>query len=85
MLSSLNGSAMWPAGSDTGALGDITAASPDLWANFPKVIEATKALGAAVNIMADEAGKDLASLQAAIGGVGKVCGACHKSFRVEKK
>ena len=84
VLSTLNGSAIWPAGSDAGALGDVTTASADLWANFPKVIVAAKALGAAANIMADEAGKDLASLQAAIGGVGKACGSCHKQFRVKK-
>ena len=84
VLSTLNASAMWPAGSDAGALGDVTTASPDLWANFPKVIEAAKAFNAAAGVMVEAAGKDLPSLQAAMGVVGKSCGSCHKPFRVKK-
>ena len=85
VLSTLNASAMWPQGSDAGALGDITTASADLWANFPKVIEAAKAFSAAASAMDAAAGKDLASLQGAMDGVGKACGGCHKPFRVKKK
>ena len=85
VLSTLNASAMWPAGSDAGALGEATTASPDLWANFPKVIVAAKAFAAAADAMDAAAGKDLASLQGAMGGVGKSCGGCHKPFRVKKK
>ena len=85
VLSMLNASALWPQGSDAGALGDVTTASPDLWANFPKVIEAAKAFNAAAGAMDAAAGKDLASLQAAIGGLGKSCAGCHKPFRVKKK
>jgi cytochrome c556 len=81
VLTTLNGMAMWPKGSDNVALGDKTNALPALWENFPKVIEATKALSAAADVMADAAGKDLASLQGAIGAVGKACASCHGQFR----
>jgi len=84
LLSMLDASALWPAGSDAGALGDRTTASPDIWANFPKVSEAAKAYVVAADAMAEAAGKDLASLQGAIGDVGKSCGTCHKPFRVQK-
>lgn len=84
VLSTLNASAMWPQGSDAGALGDATTASPELWKSFPKVIEAAKAFGAATDVMVAAAGKDLPSLQAAMGVVGKSCGGCHKPFRVKK-
>ncbi len=84
VLGMLNASAMWPQGSDASAYGDGTTASPDLWANFPKVIEAAKAFNAAATAMEAAAGKDLASLQGAIGGVGKSCAGCHKPFRVKK-
>ncbi len=82
---SIDQSAMWPPGSDNGAMGDKTRALPDLWTTFPKVLDAQKALVAATEGMVAAAGKDLASLQAAIGAVGKGCGGCHKPFRVEKK
>ena len=84
VLSSLNGMAMWPKGSDNVALGDKTTALPALWENFPKAVEATKALSTAVDVLVGAAGKDLASLQAAMGPVGAACGSCHKQFRQEQ-
>ncbi len=83
VMTTLNGTAMWPKGSDNVALGDKTNALPVLWENFPKVIEALKELGAAADIMVDAAGKDLASLQGAMGAVGKACNSCHEQFRKE--
>ena len=83
VLSTLNASAMWPPGSDAGAMGKKTTAAPALWQNFPKVIEAAKAFGAAAAAMDEAAGKDLASLRGAIGAVGKACGTCHENFRVK--
>ena len=85
ILSSINAMAMWPKGSDNAAMADKTRALPNIWAEFPKVAEADKALSAAVDNLASMAGKDLASLQAGIGAVGKACGGCHKPFRAEKK
>jgi len=81
VMTTLNGMAMWPKGSDNVALGDKTNALPALWENFPKVIESVEALGAAADVMADAAGKDLESLQGAMGAVGKACASCHTQFR----
>lgn len=84
VLSTLNASAMWPQGSDADAYGDGTTASPAIWSTYPKIVEAAKAFVAAADAMDAAAGKDLASLQGAIGAVGKSCGGCHKPFRVKK-
>ncbi len=84
-IAHLDQSAMWPQGSDNAAMGDKTRALPELWSTFPKVLEAQKALNGATGAMAEAAGKDLASLQGALGAVGKSCGGCHKPFRAEKK
>ena len=81
VMTTLNGMAMWPKGSDSAALGDKTNALPALWENFPKVMESVEALSAAADVMADAAGKDLASLQGAMGAVGKACASCHTQFR----
>ena len=81
VLSTLNGMAMWPKGSDNVALGDKTNALPALWENFPKVMESVNALSAANETLVEAAGKDLASLQGAMGAVGKACGSCHSQFR----
>lgn len=84
-MAKIDQSAMWPQGSDNGALGDKTRALPEIWTTYPKVADAQKALVAATGAMAAAAGKDLASLRGAIGDVGKSCGGCHKPFRAEKK
>ena len=83
ILSSLDGMAMWPQGSDNVALGDRTKALPALWEEFPKVMVELEAFSAAVDALADAAGKDLDSLRGAMGPVGKSCGSCHGKFRAE--
>ncbi len=85
LAASIDQSAMWPPGSDNSAMADKTSALPDLWSAFPKVVEAQKMLVTATDGIVAMAGKDLASLQGAIGAVGRSCGSCHKSFRAEKK
>ncbi len=82
---SIDQSAMWPPGTDNGTMGEKTRALPDIWTTFPKILDAQKALVAATDGIAAAAGKDLASLQGAIGAVGKGCGGCHKPYRAEKK
>jgi cytochrome c556 len=82
---SINMMAMWPKGSDNGAMADKTNALANIWTEFPKVSEANNALVAAVDNLANVAGKDLPSLQGGIGAVGKACGGCHKQFRAEMK
>lgn len=82
---SINQSSMWPEGSDSTAMPDMTRAKVEIWKTYPEVAEKGKALVVAADAMAAAAGKDLASLQGAIGAVGGSCGGCHKPFRAEKK
>jgi len=79
LAASLNAGNMWPAGSDN-SLGN-NRAKPEIWANFPDVAAKAGAMSDAAAAMASAAGTDLASLQAAMGGVGGACSACHKAYR----
>ncbi len=79
-LSKLNQSTYWPQGSDSFD-NENTDALPDIWENFGDVAEKGGALVAAAAAMETAAGGGLESLQAAIGGVGQACGACHKKYR----
>jgi cytochrome c556 len=74
-------SVMWPQGSDNVAMAEKTAAKPELWSTFPAVMENSKALVSAAELMNTAAGTDLASLQSAMGEVGASCGGCHKLYR----
>ena len=72
--------ALYPDNSKTGG---ETSAAPKIWedmadfkAKFVKFGEDTKAADAAV--------KDLDSLKAAMGGLGKSCGGCHEVYRIKK-
>ena len=85
VMSQVNAMAMWPQGSDNVAMGDATRALPNIWTEFPKVSEAGKAYGMALDNLTQMVGKDLASLRAGLGEVGKTCSGCHTSFRAEKK
>ena len=76
---------MWPPGSDTEALGDKTAALAVGWTSFPAILEKGEASLTAAKAMADVAGTDLASLQGAMGQLGKSCGGCHKEYRLKKE
>ena len=80
----LDGSQMWPQGSDSEAMPGKTRALPDIWATYPKVVEKQKAFIQALEALAPAAGKDLQSLQGAMKAVGAGCGGCHKPFRAEK-
>ena len=85
-LSTMDGSTMWPPGSgnDNQALKGKTRAKPEIWSTYPKVAEKAAALTVALETMVEAAGKDLPSLQAALGEVGAGCGGCHRPFRAEK-
>ena len=76
---------MWPKGSDSGALGEMTKAKPEIWAANSKVGEKSKALAAAASNLASTAGNGLDALKAGMGEVGKACKGCHEDFRVPKK
>lgn len=82
-LANLDAMTLWPQGSDAGSV-DGTRAKAELWTTFPAVLENSKAMSDAANAMADAAGTDLASLQAAMGAMGGACGDCHKAYRARR-
>ncbi|UZD91974.1 c-type cytochrome [Cognatishimia activa] len=79
-VANLDAMTLWPQGSDMDSV-EGTRAKAEIWTTFPAVVENATAMATAANAMADAAGKDLASLQAAMGPVGGACGSCHKAFR----
>ena len=83
LLVQLDQSTMWPQGTDTGSI-ENTRALPALWESFPDVMQKAQALSEAVATMQEAAGTDLASLQAAMGGIGGACSECHKSYRAPR-
>ena len=83
-VANLDQSAMWPQGTDNASMPGKTRALPEIWSTYPDVVEKAKALVTAADALAAAAGTDLASLQGAIGDVGKACGSCHKPFRAEQ-
>ena len=54
-LANLDGSKMWPPGSDNATLGEATRALPAIWATYPAVVEKSKAFKTAAAAMADAA------------------------------
>lgn len=82
----MNNSAMWPQGShqEAAGLAGKTRAKPEIWTNYPKVVEAHQALYAATAKMAQEAGSGLDSVRANIGAIGNGCQGCHELFRAEQ-
>ena len=77
--SSQNQMAYWPKGS---AMGEVegSKALPAIWEDGG-IGAAAKAMTDAAVAMEAAAGTDLASLQAAMGGLGGACGGCHKAYR----
>jgi cytochrome c556 len=71
---------LFPANSKTGG---ETAASPKIWENMADVKARFAKLGADAKA-AEASVKDLDSLKAALGVVGKNCGGCHEIYRVKK-
>ena len=80
-LASLNQARYWPQGSDNFAMGEETRALPALWDNIDDVMKISGDLEDATATLASAAGQDLDSLRAALGDVGKACGACHEDYR----
>ena len=73
---------LFPEGTDTGK----TNALPAIWTDRAKFDAALKANQAAAAAMVDAAAtNDLATIQAALGKLGKSCGGCHKPFRKKKE
>lgn len=82
-LTSVDQSAMWPAGSDSDAKPN-SRALPKIWGDFEGVMKEGMAMNAAVQTMSTSAGESLEALQGAMGGVGKSCGSCHEAYRKPK-
>ncbi len=73
---------LFPEGTGTGK----TNALPEIWADRAKFDAASKANQQAAAEMVDAAAtNDLATIQAALGKLGKSCGGCHKPFRKKKE
>ncbi len=79
-LANGNISALFVEGSDSDSLAE-SRALPAIWTDSEGVIAKWTALGAGATAMQAAAGVDLASLQAAMGGLGGACGSCHESYR----
>lgn len=79
-LTSLSTAAMWPAGSDNSA-NEGTKALPAAWASDADMGAKYMAWVDAAKAMQTAAGKDLASMQAAMDALGGACGGCHKAYR----
>lgn len=83
-VASIDQRAMWPQGTDNAAMPGKTRALPEIWSDYQKVGEISKALADASAGLADVAGSGLDALRGGLGPVGKSCGDCHESFRAER-
>jgi cytochrome c556 len=73
---------LFPPDSDFG----ITRAKPEIWEKWAEFETAIKAFQDASATLAEAANSgDMAAVGAALGGVGKSCGGCHKPFRAPKE
>lgn len=79
-LSATDIGGLWPVGSDSDMLAG-SRALPAIWTDSAGVMTKWTALGAGATAMQAAAGVDLASLQAAMAGLGGACGSCHESYR----
>ncbi|WP_068302782.1 cytochrome c [Pararhodobacter sp. CCB-MM2] len=71
---------MWAEGTDNMSV-EGTRALPAIWDNAEDFEAHEAALVTAAEAMMEAAGTDLASLQGAMGGLGRACGACHQTYR----
>lgn len=83
LLSQLNNSAMWPAGSSNADRPGKTRALPVIWTTFPAVGEKAQAFDDATAKLAMTAGGGLDSLRADIGALGASCKGCHDTYRAK--
>ena len=80
-LMALDMGSAWPAGTSKAEYGNKTHALPEVWSTWPKIAEAGKEYGAAVEALSKVAGNGLEALQGAIGDVGQGCKGCHDDFK----
>ncbi|KAJ56756.1 cytochrome C554 [Actibacterium mucosum KCTC 23349] len=81
-LASMNQATYWPAGSDNASI-EGTRALPAIWEKSDEVFGYANALIEAATAL-EAASGDLDGVRAALGGVGKACGDCHKAFRAPR-
>lgn len=75
-LAALDETTYWPEGTAEG-----TKALPAIWENADDFTAKQEGMTTASAAMAEVAGTDLASLQAAIRDLGGACSACHREYR----
>lgn len=80
VLTQIDQSAMWPAGSDN-VSDPSTRALPAIWENFPDVGAKGQAMADAAVAMQAAAGQNVEALKGAMGNLGGACSACHKAYR----
>jgi cytochrome c556 len=72
--------AQFPAGSEAGKTADSSALA-DIWAKQDDFLAKIVDLNTAADAMKAAAGKDAASIGAAMAQLGGACGSCHKAYR----
>ncbi|MHA1107870.1 MAG: c-type cytochrome [Alphaproteobacteria bacterium] len=76
---------LFPTGTSLADALGKTRAKPDIWLQFAKFkTKAGDLKAASENLTRVAASGDAAAIKAAAGGIGKVCGSCHKAFRGPK-
>lgn len=74
----------WAEGTEAGA-STGSRALPAIWENMDDFMAKNDDLIFAAEAMADAAGTDLASLQAAMGNLGGSCSGCHREYRTREE
>lgn len=74
---------LWAADA-TGNTGDSPESSPKIWEDMAGFTAAEEKYEAAIAAAVSAAPADVAALGAALGPIGKECGACHETYRISK-
>ncbi len=82
-LLSVNMGRAWPQGSDLDNYFGETAAKPEVWTTYPKIVDYGKDYAKAVNELAAVAGNGQDSLRSKVGALGKSCKGCHDEFQAD--
>jgi cytochrome c556 len=80
LITKLNQSALWPAGSHNGTLKN-TRAQPNIFENVTDFTAKWETLGKRAEALQAAAGNGLDALRPAIGSVGGACQDCHEKYR----
>ncbi|MEQ8665108.1 MAG: cytochrome c [Rhodospirillales bacterium] len=83
LLSSMDTSALWAAGTSKEEMPGKTRALKAIWDTWPAVTEKVAAFKKATADMADFAGAGVEGIQANAGALGGACKGCHDDFRAK--